>query len=286
MVVGAVFLVAVGTKAVDPAGFARQIDAYGWLPAGWSAAAAFALIATEMALAAALLLGAWPRPAAAATAALLALFVVASGEAWLAGRQIDCGCFGSLVERGPGEVVIEDLILLALLVPSFVVAAVPARGRWRGPVVVACCLLALGLAVAAPHLPLDDWVTDLAPGATVEKIGMDTLVPEQGAVVIALLDLKGDASRGAVAGLNDLAGGLPEAEVIGFAAAGPEERATFGWTAGAGFRVEEVGAATADALARRLPRFALLVDGRVAAVWNDTPPTAQAVRQVLGGAAS
>jgi len=213
------------------------------------------------------------------------LFVAVMGEAWLAGRDVDCGCFGSLVERGPGEVVLEDLALLALLLPT-----VWSMGKTSSPLrvrgVVAVAVVGVGLAFAAPYLPLDGLITKLAPGATLESLGMEALLPHDGAYVVALLDLKSEATTGAVAGLNDLATAVPEAEVVAFAAAGAEERAVFGWSHGAGFRVEEIGAGAVGGLARTLPRYALVVDGRVTAIWNDAPPAAAAVRGMMGGSST
>jgi uncharacterized membrane protein YphA (DoxX/SURF4 family) len=284
-VVGAVFLIAAGAKALDPAAFARQIAGYGWVPESWTPALAIALILVELLLGAALVLAVASRPAAALTAALLVLFVAVMGAAWYTGREVDCGCFGTLIDRGPGEVVLEDLGLLALLLPT-IWSARKSASRLRTAGVVVIALAGVGLAFAAPHLPLDGVVTKLTPGATLESIGMQALLPRDGAYVVALLDLKGGASAGSVPALNDLATALPEAEVVAFAAAAADERAAFGWTNGAGFRVEEIGEGAVGALARKLPRFALVIDGRVAAIWNDAPPAATAVRGMMGGSST
>ena len=58
------------------------------------------------------------------------------------------------------------------------------------------------------------------------------------------------------------------------------------WSNGAGFRVEEIGKGAVGTLARKLPRFALVIDGRVAAIWNDAPPAATAVRGMMGGSST
>jgi len=285
LAVGAVFLVAAGAKSLDPAGFARQIAGHGWLPEAWTYAAALGLIAIELLLGAALVLGVASRAAAALTAGLLLLFSVVMGVAWYSGSDVDCGCFGSLVERGPGEVVLEDLGLLLLLLPTAWSARKEASPLRLGAV-AGIALAGVGLALAAPHLPLDGLVTRLVPGATLDSIGMDALLPRQGAFVVALVDLKGEATPGVVAGLNEIATAIPDAEVVAFAAAGADERATFGWSNGAGFRVEEIGKTALGRLARRLPRFALVVDGRVTAIWNDAPPEAIALRGMTGGSST
>ena len=283
---GAIFLLAGGLKAMDPFGFARQIDSYGWLPAGLTAAAAFLFILLELLLGAGLVLDVRPRAMAGGATALLMLFVLVSADAWVRGTVVDCGCFGKLVQRGPGEVVVEDLLMLGLLLPSFLLGVGPRRARWRFGAAVATSLLGAGFALAAPHLPLDGLVTALVPGAELKEMGLDALVPEGGAVLVALLETETEASVHAVPGLNEIAATMPEVHVVGLAAAGPEERAMFGWTRGAGFPVEEVAGATLGTLARRLPRFALLVDGRVRAVWNEIPPDPGTLRTVLEGAST
>jgi uncharacterized membrane protein YphA (DoxX/SURF4 family) len=285
-IVGGIFLFAGGIKALDPQGFARQIDAYGWVPAALLHPAALLLITVEVLLGAALLVGPRPGIAAWGTGVLLLLFIGVSGEAWWSGRQIECGCFGGALERTPAQVVLEDLLMLAALVPTFWAPGRPVRARWRRVVPVGTAAAVLAVAIAAPGLPLDGLVTGLKPGRDVAALGLDTLVPEQGAVLMALLELGQEPSRAAVPALNDVAVEIPECQVLGLAAAGPEERALFGWTEGAGFPVDEVGASTVDSLARALPRFALLVDGRVVAVWNETPPRPEALRSVMGGMAS
>jgi uncharacterized membrane protein YphA (DoxX/SURF4 family) len=287
LAVGAVLLLAGGIKALDPVGFSLEIDAYGWLPEGLTHPAAIFFIAVELLLGAALVLQARPRLAAWGTAALLLLFVGVLGEAWAAGRQLPgCGCFGGLVERTPGQALVEDLLLLAALVPTLLCGRLPEGAPWRAAVAAGLSAAGLGLAVAAPSLPLDDLVTDLRPGQAVAKIGLDALVPEKGAVLMALLDLDGAPSQAAVPALNEVARSLPEVTVTGLAAADPEARALFGWTHGAGFPVDEIGAGTVRSLARALPRFALLVDGTVVAVWTGNPPAPAVLREALEGAES
>ena len=112
---------------------------------------------------------------------------------------------------------------------------------------------------------------------------MDVLVPDQGAVLVVLLDLEAEPSQQAIEPLNDLTMDLLEVEVLSFAAAGPDERFVFGIEHGALFPVEEIGEGALGNLARRLPRFALLVDGKVATVWNDQPPDPESVRSALEG---
>jgi uncharacterized membrane protein YphA (DoxX/SURF4 family) len=281
--VGLVFLVAAVGKAMDPVGFGSQIDAYGWLPGAWTYPAAIFFIAVEFLLAAALLVDFRPRLAAAMMLPLVLVFLVVLTEAWYNERAVDCGCFGELASFGPGQEALADVGYLILLLPTFLWGARPVRAGWRLGTVAAVAVLGLGFTLAAPRLPLDDLLTRLTPGADVAALGMEALVPEQGAVLIGLLDLEAEPSVRAVPGLNDLALEVLETQVLAFAAAGPEERFLFSMEHAAGFPLEEVGATTLGEMARRLPRFALLVDGEVVAVWNDQPPDPQSLRAELEG---
>jgi uncharacterized membrane protein YphA (DoxX/SURF4 family) len=283
---GLIFLVAASLKAIDPAGFAAQIEAYGWLPGDWIHQAAIFFIVIEFLLGAALVVDVLPRLASAGMGTLLVLFLVVLTEAWYNGKTVDCGCFGGQSGVGPGEGAIRDVGFLALLVPTLLWGARPTGARWRAGVVAATVVVGLGLTLAAPSLPLDGLLTKLSLGADLEALELDALVPEQGAVFVALLDLEGESSRQVVPALNDLALDVMEADMLAFAAAGPEPRFLFGMEQGAGFPVEEIGSGTLGSLARKLPRFALLVDGKVVAVWNEQPPDAGSLRSVLEGGTS
>ncbi len=50
------------------------------------------------------------------SAALLVFFTGLMIYAWKIGATEDCGCFGSLVNRSPGEAAIEDLVMLGLVI--------------------------------------------------------------------------------------------------------------------------------------------------------------------------
>jgi len=283
--VGLVLWVAAGAKALAPEVLARQITAYGWWPVSWSPTTAVLLIAAELILGTALVLEYRPRIAAGATLVLLLVFAGATTEAWANDRIDACGCFGRLAERGPGSVVLFDLLMCALLLPSLPGRYVGSGGReaptWRRSTVLAAGCLGLVVPLLAPRLPLDDLLTELVVGADLRALDLEDRAPDRGPVLLAFLDLRAERSRGAVAGLNAIAVGLPAAGVVGFAVAAPDDRATFSWTAGAGFAIEEIGLATLNRLVRRTPRFALLVDGRVIATWEGAPPDVQTVRSVL-----
>jgi len=76
------------------------------------------LAPVEVGLGVALIFGWYHRYALPIATLLMAFFTGLLVYAWQIGASVDCGCFGALVERGPGEAAIEDSILLAMLIFS------------------------------------------------------------------------------------------------------------------------------------------------------------------------
>ena len=88
------FLAAAGPKITDPAAFALAVYRYQMLPAGLVNLAAIYLPWIELMAAAAILLPAWRRPAAAILLAMLGIFTAAIAINMARGLNISCGCFG------------------------------------------------------------------------------------------------------------------------------------------------------------------------------------------------
>ena len=118
LLLGAVWVVAGLLKLPDPAAAERAVRAYQLAPEGLVPALAFGLPVVEIAVGLLLLAGVFVRPAAVASAVLLAGFTAAVASAWARGLTIDCGCFG-----GGGQVdadqtaylseIVRDVALLA-----------------------------------------------------------------------------------------------------------------------------------------------------------------------------
>ena len=154
ILMGTVFVVAGVAKAFQPVVFYWEAISYvSLLEAGREAwphigRAALAFAPLEVLVGLALLVGWRARLAFAAATALTVLFIVLTGLAWQKGAQVDCGCFGTLAKRTPGEALVEDAAMLALLL--FAWRWGTARwsiGAWRwSPQVVALgALLTFGL---------------------------------------------------------------------------------------------------------------------------------------------
>jgi hypothetical protein len=90
---GAIFLVAALPKVVDPPSFALMIYNYRLVPGAAVNALALVMPWVEILVGLALILGAWPREAAALAGFLLLVFIAAIGINLVRGHAVDCGCF-------------------------------------------------------------------------------------------------------------------------------------------------------------------------------------------------
>lgn len=280
VVLGGTLLVAGVLKSLDPVAFASQIESEGlalFLPAG---AWAVLMIAVEVGLGAALVLGHRQRWLLAATSALVAFFLFLTGRSWWrwSRGELDedaaCGCFGTLVERTPAEAFAQDLLLLLpALVLLWLLWKWSPKGLWRW-LAPALAVVAGAFAVAAPDLPLDDLATRLRPGVRfddlcaggdepAERACIDLLVPELAAgdhwVVMSDLDNPE---------LVESVGKLNQALIDGTSVwlLTPDEQPaiqTFLFTAGPSFPVREVPATLLRPFYRTLPRSFRIVDGVV-----------------------
>ena len=94
LLLGLLFVWAGLSKLPDPVQSYGDILAYRTgLPTGLLQTAAVVLPWVELACGLLLLFGAWTRAATVLLCALLAVFLVATGQAWFRGLDIACGCF-------------------------------------------------------------------------------------------------------------------------------------------------------------------------------------------------
>ncbi|MCB9378918.1 MAG: hypothetical protein H6511_09185 [Holophagales bacterium] len=290
---GAVLLVAVWAKAIDPNAFVEQIRAEGLeilLPAR---AIALLVLALEAALGVALLVNVRRLPVLVTATALVLFFLFLTGRNWYRTEQglvepgSACGCFGNLVERTPEQAFVSDLLLL---VPGLALAwfGRPGAGRGLGWRAGAVALAAGGSALfawQAPGLPLDDLATRLRPGVELASIcaGMDAervclthLVPDlaEGRHLVVLADVRAESFAGVAEKLNayKLAGGEPAPMVLADFTA--DEQRTLFWTLAPAFDLHETPAAMMRPLYRSLPRSFVVEDGRVTETWAGLPPFA------------
>jgi hypothetical protein len=315
---GAILLVAVWGKALDPAAFAQQIHADGLdrlLPAR---AVALLALALEAGIGLALLLAVRRLWVLVPASLLVAFFLLLNGRAyWLAahgqaGAAASCGCFGNLVQRTPAEAFWQDLALLAL--PLALAFAGRDRDASRLPPVrtVLVALFAVAVPVfawRAPELPLDDLATRLAPGATMSTlcaggggggggggaggsggaragaVCLDTVAPEldHGNHLVVLDDVDDPALARAVADLNAYADRPGAATVWVLTPSEAKRQRLFFWRWGPTFKIVEAPPELLRPLYRRLPRSFAVQDGRVTATFSGLPPLPRRPAGASGG---
>ncbi|MGL6278267.1 MAG: MauE/DoxX family redox-associated membrane protein [Gaiella sp.] len=145
LLLAGVFLVAGGTKLVDPSSTRRTVRDIG-LPSvlGWPIA--LALPPMEIVLAIGLLFPSTTRAAGAAAAGLLAVFALILGVNALRGRKVDCNCFGGLHSGQIGAATVIRNVSLAA--GAVVVALTPPHPISWVSVVATLGIVALGVQAA------------------------------------------------------------------------------------------------------------------------------------------
>ncbi len=276
LVLGLVFLLAGVAKAVDPAEFAHEIEGYGLVGPGLSAIAAPLLIAVEMTLGVALLLAFAVPAMAILSSAMILGFLGLKISSLAAGRTDPCGCFGAYLQTSPGWGIVIDLgfLMAALLALWGSRRRQAGSGRPALLAVAGAGLASLGLALASPDLPLDGLITRLTAGRTLRDLGIEGKVPGDGARLVALLDLT-DPKSGETAALLDAFSSKPGAPtVLALTPSSEEEKSAFTWSANPTFEIQHVDRPILKPLYRRLPRFFLVISGKVVAVYDGAPPAA------------
>ncbi|HUR77000.1 MAG TPA: MauE/DoxX family redox-associated membrane protein [Acidimicrobiales bacterium] len=121
LALAAMFVVAGVTKLRDRAGAQQSVAGVG-VPAPLQTTVAFALSATELAVAALLVLPGFALIGASLAVALLTLFLVVLSVQYLRGRQVPCACFGQTAVTPAG---VPTLVRNALLLGAamFVILA-------------------------------------------------------------------------------------------------------------------------------------------------------------------
>lgn len=121
ILIGIVYLVSGAIKTWEPILFYWEAIPYAQL-LGFGrehfqlvAKSAVLLAPFEVGLGVALILNWLPRITLPVATLLMAFFTGLLTYAWKMGASIDCGCFGALVERSPGEAAVEDAVMLSML---------------------------------------------------------------------------------------------------------------------------------------------------------------------------
>jgi hypothetical protein len=130
---GLVFVVAAGLKALDIGAFLQQINRYQLIPPDLTSATGITLILVEAILGICCLAGFQARKVLYGMIILLMLFFVATALRWSLLKGTNCGCFGSISTGGPGMVLLHGLLLISLASGAVAMIGKPARPlpfRW------------------------------------------------------------------------------------------------------------------------------------------------------------
>jgi len=114
VVVAAVFLAAALPKIADPRSFATDIDNYRMLPDALIGPFAVGLPLFEALIGIALITGVHARGAAVLASGMLVAFAVAMVQAIGRGIDLDCGCFGHVVETRVSWLTVGRNVLLTI----------------------------------------------------------------------------------------------------------------------------------------------------------------------------
>ena len=113
ILLGLIFIIASIDKIIDPAGFARDISNYHFVPFGFENIIAIILPWLELFIGLGLILGVMVDGASVISGILLILFIILIFQATIRGFNIDCGCGLKEGELVGWRKIFEDLIFLS-----------------------------------------------------------------------------------------------------------------------------------------------------------------------------
>lgn len=278
---GALLLAAGLAKAMGPAEFGQQVAAYKIIthPA-LVGMLAYAFIVVECGLGGALLANFKPKLMLSLALVLLTVFLVAVGYAWHLGTLEDCGCL-PWMKRTPGEAFVEDMLLIAAA--GWALWGHIGRVASENKVKLAVVTVALAAGLIVPGVM----------GLAGPKIGAGGVEGSTAFRSMKIEDAPADLSTGeylvmlmstecthcqdAVPQVNLLAndGRLPK--LIAVASEDRAPRGLFREDYKAQFPIAQISEADRRSLLKdQFPRFFLVRDGAIVAVW-DAVPTADDV---------
>ena len=115
---GGMFFYSAWDKLQDPGMFQTMVDNYRMLPAGVTALFSVTMSMAELLVGAMFIFTKWTREAAFATAVMLAMFIMALGQAQIRGLDISCGCFDE-PEKEPHALMFALVRDALLVLPTY-----------------------------------------------------------------------------------------------------------------------------------------------------------------------
>ena len=296
IIMGLALLVSGLVKVWEPVLFYWEVVPYTqlmYLTKIWSHVAQAALLMGpfECAVGIALLANWRPRLTYPVSVVLMVFFIGLMVAAWKVGATDDCGCFGALVERSPGEAAVEDVVMLALLLFGW--WGTRSRGTWPKAGWLVGGGAVLGLVVGAVQfVPEMERLekSDLLPGVRLTGLnpkGLETDIME-GDYLIELMSPKCGRCIESIPKLNRLAdeADLPAVIALNNFPQESEELKQFKARLQPRFPVATISKTDFFRLTVKhgYPRLALVRDGVVQKVWEYYEfPTLDKIRKAVAG---
>ncbi len=297
ILMGLLFVVAGAAKSLEPVVFYWEAISYLELVdvsrEAWPRIGRITLVLAplEVFLGVALLIGWRPRFCLPAATGLMLLFLAITGLAWYRQADIDCGCFGTLAKRTPGEAFVEDAVMLGLLLTAWRWGTARwVATRWKGASslvfgagTVTAAVLVVGFA------PQSDRVasSDLKPGVRltgIELTGADGIELSEGRYLVELFSPRCGRCKSTVPKLNHWAGTPGVPRIVALNEYPPDDESLKDFVRQTGPRYEIASISSSDWM--RLtwrhgwPRLAYVEDGVIQRVWeyDQMPSVSQLVR--------
>jgi thiol-disulfide isomerase/thioredoxin len=297
VIMGLVFLVSGLVKVWEPVLFYWDVAPYSQLlglkATYWQhvSTAALVLAPLECLLGVALLVNWRPRAVLPAAAVLMAFFVGLMIAAWRAGATDECGCFGALLQRGPGQAAIEDAGMLVLVL--FAWWRMRAQPAWHlaGRTLLVAGVLAFALGGVRLHGQAFRMATsDLEPGVRLtglEPRGVDTDLM-RGELLLELMSPSCGHCVAAVPRLNAIVEqpGLPRVVALNTFAQDSPQLSAFKQQHKPLYPIGTVSRTDFFRLTHGhgFPRLAYVRDGIVKRVWERSEfPTPQEITALMSG---
>lgn len=298
---GLAFLVPAVLKALDMEGFAVQIAKYHVLSDhGTIRLAAWGTLALEALVGAMLLLPTTRRLASHGLAlGMLAVFSGLIAYAWAFHGLTECGCFGGYLAMGPGASILKNVAMAAVSVGALALirggdpAGAPRNSLGWIAAIAGCLVVAGAAAGSRPASPPPPAVA-AAPAEDAPRFarlvfdtGAETIDLGSGEYFVAFYSATCEHCMSTVPAANELASqpDLPpvvavmmgtEEEIAAFRNSTQPDFPTVGLSDKLVFYDYQVGSAP--------PSFYYISDGKEVAQWANTPPTAEEMFSLVGGA--
>jgi thiol-disulfide isomerase/thioredoxin len=246
----------------------------------------------ECALGLALLLNWRPRLTLGIAAGLMAGFTLLMWHAWRLQKNIDCGCFGSLFERTPGEAAVADVVMLGMVLFAWwELRHAGQRGGLGTKLVVGMAVLSLVIA-GARYLPEKERLTqsDLQVGVRLSAIALKDIELDllKGEYIVELFSPNCGHCRKAVPKMNRIADqkNLPDVVALHRFPMDSPEVAQFKKQLKPRYTIAAISSTDFVRLTWRasFPRLAYVREGVVQAVWesNEMPGPTDLEKAIYG----